>query len=77
MIEPATAADLDEIVYIEEACFSAPWTRKMLEAELIGNQFSSFLVAKRTEEQPPGMRLAGYVCFWVVFEELRVMNVAV
>src|SRR5689334_21743260 len=42
IIEPATAADLDDIVRIEEACFSAPWTRKMLEAELVGNQFSSF-----------------------------------
>lgn len=77
MIEPATAADLEEIVRIEEACFSAPWTRKMLEAELTGNQFSSFLVAKRMEKRPPGVQLAGYVCFWVVFEELRVMNVAV
>ena len=77
IIEPATAADVDEIVRIEEACFSAPWTRKMLEAELVGNQFSSFLVAKQVDHASNGIRLLGYVCFWVVFEELRIMNVAV
>jgi ribosomal-protein-alanine N-acetyltransferase len=78
IIEPATAVDVDEIVRIEEACFSTPWTRKMLEAELVGNQFSSFLVAKQAADHASvGIRLAGYVCFWVVFEELRIMNVAV
>jgi ribosomal-protein-alanine N-acetyltransferase len=78
IIEPATAVDVDEIVRIEEACFSAPWTRKMLEAELVGNQFSSFFVAKQAADHASvGTRLAGYVCFWVVFEELRIMNVAV
>jgi [ribosomal protein S18]-alanine N-acetyltransferase len=76
-IEPATRADLDEIVRLEETCFSAPWTRKMLEAELIGNQFSCFLIARRARDESSGPHLVGYVCFWVVFEELRIMNVAV
>ena len=31
-IEAATSESLLEILEIEEACFSAPWTRKMLEA---------------------------------------------
>jgi ribosomal-protein-alanine N-acetyltransferase len=75
-IEPATLADLNAIVRIEEACFSAPWTRKMLEAELSGNQFSCFLVAKQADESTDP-RLVGYVNFWVVFEELRIMNLAV
>ena len=77
IIEPATGTDVDDIVRIEEACFSAPWTRKMLEAELVGNQFSSFLVAKQVDQAPVGIRIVGYVCFWVIFEELRIMNVAV
>ena len=77
LIEAATLADLDDIVGIEEACFSAPWTRKMLEAELVGNQFSSFLIAKQAGPGSTGPHLVGYVCFWVVFEELRIMNVAV
>lgn len=48
-ILPATAEMLPEIVSLEEACFSAPWTRKMLEAELTGNPFAHFLVALRQD----------------------------
>lgn len=73
-IEPATHECLSEILRIEEACFSAPWTRKMLEAELSGNPFAHFLVARgqRGEEA-----IVGYLCYWIVFEEIRLMNLAV
>jgi ribosomal-protein-alanine N-acetyltransferase len=79
-IVPATAASLPHILKIEEACFSAPWTRKMLEAELNGNPFAHFLLAKQQGEQA-GDALAesivGYLCYWIVFEEVRLMNLAV
>jgi len=78
VIEPATVEALPDILHIEEACFSAPWTRKMLEAELSGNPFAHFLLAKQT---PPGevgsVSIVGYLCFWIVFEEVRLMNLAV
>ncbi|RPH78664.1 MAG: ribosomal-protein-alanine N-acetyltransferase [Nitrospiraceae bacterium] len=78
IIEPATVEALPDILQIEEACFSAPWTRKMLEAELGGNPFAHFLLAKW---MPPGevgsVSIVGYLCFWVVFEEVRLMNLAV
>jgi [ribosomal protein S18]-alanine N-acetyltransferase len=77
-ILPATMADLPDIVNIEEACFSAPWTRKMLEAELSGNQFAHFLVAKQEAIEPStSASIVGYLCFWIVFEEVRLMNLAV
>src|SRR6478736_5656544 len=82
-IEPATRGSLSEISKIEVACFSAPWTRKMLEAELSGNPFAHFLVARqegRTEgsaEAIVGYLCYGYLCYWIVFEELRLMNLAV
>src|SRR5574339_1187716 len=68
----AAPADLEDIFAIEEACFSAPWTRKMLEAELTGNPFAHFLLAREG-----GGRPVGYLCFWIVFEEVRFMNLAV
>jgi ribosomal-protein-alanine N-acetyltransferase len=78
VIEPATVVALPHILKIEEACFSAPWTRKMLEVELSGNPFAHFLVAKPI---PPGedvsVSIVGYLCFWVIFEEVRLMNLAV
>ena len=77
-IVPATAAMLPGILELEEACFSAPWTRKMLEAELTGNQFAHFLVATVQQESESQVRtVVGYHCFWIVFEELRLMNLAV
>ncbi len=78
-IIPASRGMLTDILSLEEACFSSPWTRKMLEGELTGNQVAHFLVAMR-HEQPNTQtesRIIGYHCFWIVFEELRLMNLAV
>lgn len=78
VIEPATIEALPDILQIEEACFSSPWTRKMLEAEFSGNRFARFLLAKRVAPGEAGSSsIVGYLCFWVVFEELRLMNLAV
>jgi [ribosomal protein S18]-alanine N-acetyltransferase len=78
VIEPATVEALPDILQIEEACFSAPWTRKMLEAELSGNPFAYFLLAKQAPQGEVGsVSIVGYLCFWVVFEEVRLMNLAV
>jgi [ribosomal protein S18]-alanine N-acetyltransferase len=77
-VEPATAESLSDILAIEEACFSAPWTRKMFEAELSGNPFAHFLLARlaRGAETELGL-VVGYLCYWIVFEEVRLMNLAV
>jgi ribosomal-protein-alanine N-acetyltransferase len=76
LIEPATPSDLPDLVRLETACFSAPWTRKMLEAELTGNPFAHFWVARQGGRNGASA-IIGYLCFWIVFEELRIMNVAV
>jgi ribosomal-protein-alanine N-acetyltransferase len=76
-IEPATPECLSEILRIEEACFSAPWTRKMLEAELSGNPFAHFLVARQEGAHASSEVIVGYLCYWIVFEEIRLMNLAV
>ena len=78
IIERATVEALPDILQIEEACFSAPWTRKMLLAELSGNPFAHFLLTKQVPQGQMGaMSIVGYLCFWVVFEEVRLMNLAV
>lgn len=77
-IAPATPESLPHILKIEEACFSAPWTRKMLEAELSGNPFAHFLLAKQGgEAEGSSESIVGYLCYWIVFEEVRLMNLAV
>ena len=78
VIEPATVGSLPDILQIEEACFSAPWTRKMLLAELSGNPFAHFLLTRQVPQGEMGsISIVGYLCFWVVFEEVRLMNLAV
>lgn len=52
----------------------------MFEVELTDNPFARFLTAHigSAGQASNGSRdLVGYVCFWVVFEELRMMNLAV
>ena len=73
LIERATEQDLDSIVRIELDSFSKPWTRKMFEVELSQNPFGHLYVARQAQ----GGELIGYVCFWVVFEEFRLMTLAV
>jgi [ribosomal protein S18]-alanine N-acetyltransferase len=80
ILEPGTVQHLDAIMRVEESSFSAPWTRRMFEVELTDNPFARFLTAHienaaQLHERLPS--LVGYVCFWVVFEELRMMNLAV
>ncbi|MEK7294593.1 MAG: ribosomal protein S18-alanine N-acetyltransferase [Nitrospirota bacterium] len=77
LIERATAQDLDRILRIEQESFSVPWTRKMFEVELNQNPFGHVYVARPAEGHAQEGGFIGYVCFWVVFEEFRLMTLAV
>ena len=63
--------DLDEIVAIETASFSNPWTRQMYLREL-QNPDVSFLYVLRV----PGL-IAGFCSFWLVLDEIHINNLAV
>ncbi|MFO0773945.1 MAG: ribosomal protein S18-alanine N-acetyltransferase [Nitrospiraceae bacterium] len=74
-LEPGTVADLDEMLAIEQQSFSEPWSRAMFLGELSGNRFARFVVVRTTGG--PIRMLCGYLCYWIVFDELRLMNIAV
>jgi ribosomal-protein-alanine N-acetyltransferase len=80
-LAPMQEGDLDEVLELEQASFTEPWTRNMFLGELRGNAFATNLVVRAGDA--PGRtgfsigRLLGYVMFWVVFEELHMMNLAV
>lgn len=76
-IRPFQTRDMDHVLAIEQESFSEPWTRSMFEAELQGNPFGRFVGAFLSGEAPSTKPLLGYICYWVVFEELRLMNLAV
>lgn len=72
VIEPMRVEDLDEVVALDAAVSNPVWSRAMFESELTTNQFAGFLVARA-----PRGRVCGYIGFWIVFEELHLLNVAV
>lgn len=63
--------DLDEIVAIEQASFSNPWTRQMYLREL-DNPDVSFLYVLRYPTE-----IAAFCSFWLVLDEIHINNLAV
>jgi ribosomal-protein-alanine N-acetyltransferase len=70
---PMTVADLDEVLEIERRSFPEPWSRGLLLHEL-KVPFSKTVLA-RADEEPH--RLVGYICWWLVGDEIQILNVAV
>jgi len=69
-IRPMTAADLDEVLVIEQASFRTPWKREHFESELSGRHSFPFVAAA-------GGRVVGYVCLMSLFEEAQILDIAV
>lgn len=63
--------DLPEVVAIERASFPNPWTGPLFLQEL-QVRFSRILLARDRDGA-----VAGYVCRWIVADEVHVLNVAV
>jgi ribosomal-protein-alanine N-acetyltransferase len=68
-IRPMILADLEEVLAVERACHTHPWSEKQLRAEL-ENPVSSVDLG-HAEEQ-----LAGFICTWFVCGELHILDVA-
>jgi ribosomal-protein-alanine N-acetyltransferase len=70
--------DLDEIVAIEEASFTNPWTREMYTRELENPDVSFLYVMRVTGEETGGEpSIAGFCAFWLVLDEIHINNLAV
>ena len=70
----AGAEDVPRIMEIEKDGFRHPWSRELIEREL-GHAWSQILLAV---EPSPGRaeRVLGYIVFWLVHDEVHVLNVA-
>ena len=76
LIEPMRREDLPEVLTIEVASFALPWTEEMFENDLARADLSHALVARLADAGSPPP-IVGYICVWVVGEELHINNVAV
>jgi [ribosomal protein S18]-alanine N-acetyltransferase len=71
---PVRPPDLARVVEIEKDGFRHPWSRELLEREL-GHAWSTILLA--TEEDGGGGEvILGFVVFWLVHDEVHVLNLA-
>lgn len=71
MFRDMVAEDVPEVLAIERASFANPWTGALFLQEL-EVQFSRIVLACEADG-----RVAGYVCRWIVADEVHVLNVAV
>lgn len=63
------ASDLDDVVCVEQAAFSTPWSRNAF-AEELTNDLAHYLVVLEAD------KLVGYAGFWLVLDEAHVTNIA-
>jgi ribosomal-protein-alanine N-acetyltransferase len=72
-IEPLTTAEqIDDVLAIELASFTNPWTRDMYLAELENRGVSYCFLARQD-----GNRAIGFCSFWRILDELHINNLAV
>ena len=64
--------DLDEVLAIERASFTMPWSRGAFLYEIQQNRVARCWVS-RFDDGP----VVGYLCLWEVADELHITNVAV
>jgi len=72
VVEPLTRNDIDDVVAIEEAAFTNPWTRAMYLAELENSGVSFCFLARDASR-----RAVGFCSVWQVLDELHINNLAV
>ncbi len=73
VITPLQSIDeIDDVLAIEQASFTNPWTRSMHEADLANRDVSHVLMAR----DETGRAIA-FCSFWIVQDELHVNNFAV
>lgn len=64
--------DLDEVLTIERASFTMPWSRGAFLYEMQQNRVARCWVARDDDGD-----VAGYLCLWEVADEVHITNVAV
>jgi len=70
-VEPMRPEDLDEVLAIERASFSMPWSRGAFLYEIQQNRVARCRIVREAGA------VLGYLCVWEIADEVHVTNVAV
>jgi len=71
MIRVMTVDDLDQVMLLELACFSVPWTREAFYKELTENTLAHYIVIEEDDQ------IIGYGGVWYIMDEGHITNVAI
>jgi len=71
VIERMTIDDIENVVNVENDCFSTPWSKDSFVRELVENEIALYLVAKIENIA------VGYIGVWRIQNEGHITNVAV
>lgn len=63
--------DIDQVVEIEKASFTTPWSQEAFYNEMNHNKFAVYIVIEQNS------KLIGYCGVWIVVDEAHVTNVAI
>ncbi len=74
-MEAMKREDLDQVMAIEQASFSMPWSRNLFLSEFRSPGVSTLMVA--LEKDSPKRSITGYIVFWLVEDEIHILNLAV
>jgi len=74
LIRQMTVEDLPAVMALEQAAFKNPWSQELLKREL-QHEWSTILLVEEAQEAGPPL-LLGLAIFWIVHDEVHVLNVA-
>lgn len=91
MIEIAsmTQRDLKAVVEIEQRSHLEPWSEQAFQSELARDCARVYVARSRDSDSPAGIgggpkacgplekRVVGYICFWILLDEIHILNVTV
>jgi ribosomal-protein-alanine N-acetyltransferase len=74
-IAPMKRVDIEQVLTIERACFSQPWSRNLFLSEFRNAAVSTLLVALGGDADR--RQVVGYLVYWKVEDEMHILNLAV
>ena len=63
--------DIEQVLVVEQASFTVPWSREAFYNELHNNKFAVYMVLEEDN------KIIGYCGTWIVIDEAHVTNVAI
>ena len=67
--------DIEQVLVIEQASFSMPWSKNLFLSEFRSPGVSTLLVS--LADDTPTRTVSGYIVFWLVEDEMHILNLAV